>query len=99
MYLRKSNSHGKIYLSFVQGYVDEFGKVKQKIIKKLGYLDDLVKEYDDPISHFKSIAKNYSSDNITDYTLKNIDSKKVDINDKVKNLGCVILKKIKKYLK
>jgi transposase len=94
MYLRKSNSHGKIYLSFVQGYVDEFGKVKQKTIKKLGYLDDLVKEYDDPISHFKSIAKSYSSDNITEYTLKNIDSKKVDINDKIKNLGYVILKRV-----
>ena len=43
MYLRKSNSHGRIYLSFVQGYTDEQGKVKQKTIKKLGYLDDLKK--------------------------------------------------------
>ena len=43
MFLRKSLSNGKIYLSFVQGYRDENGKVKQKTIQKLGYLDDLKK--------------------------------------------------------
>ena len=94
MYLRKSNSHGKIYLSFVQGYTDENGKVKQKTIKKLGYLDDLKKQYDDPISYFKAFAKNYSSQNITEYTLKNLDSKKVDIDEKDKNLGYIFLRKI-----
>lgn len=41
MFLRKSKSHNKIYLSFVQGYRDEDGKVKQKTIEKLGYLEDL----------------------------------------------------------
>lgn len=35
MFLRKSKSHNKIYLSFVQGYRDEDGKVKQKTIEKL----------------------------------------------------------------
>ena len=94
MYLRKSNSHGKIYLSFVQGYTDENGKVKQKTIKKLGYLDELKKQYDDPISYFRAFAKTYSSQNITEYTLKNIDSKKVDINEKNKNLGYMFLRKI-----
>src|SRR5690625_3401427 len=103
MYLRKSNSHGKTYLSFVQGYTDENGKVKQKTIKKLGYLEDikklgilenLKKEYPDPIAYFKAFAKNYSSENITEYTLKNLNSQKVDINDKDKNLGYVFLRKI-----
>ena len=45
MYLRKSLSNGKIYLSFVQGYRDESGKVKQKTIEKIGYLDDLKKQF------------------------------------------------------
>ena len=57
MYLRKSNSHGKIYLSFVQGYTDENGKVKQKTIKKLGYLDELKKQYDDHISYLELLLK------------------------------------------
>jgi hypothetical protein len=56
MYLKKSISNGKVYLSFVQGYRQD-GKVKQKTIEKLGYLDDLKKIYDDPISHFKAVAK------------------------------------------
>lgn len=57
MYLQKSkNSAGKVYLSFVQGYRQN-GKVKHKTIEKLGYLEDLEKKYDDPISHFKAIAK------------------------------------------
>ena len=55
MFLRKSISHGKPYLSFVQGYRDESGKSKQKTIEKLGYLEDLKKEYDDPISHFRAV--------------------------------------------
>ena len=94
MYLRKSNSHGKTYLSFVQGYTDENGKVKQKTIKKIGFLEDLKKEYPDPIAYFKAFAKNYSSENITEYTLKNLNSQKVDINDKDKNLGYIFLRKI-----
>ena len=43
---------GKIYLSFVQGYRDENGKVKQKTIEKIGYLEDLKNQYDDTIKNF-----------------------------------------------
>jgi len=57
MYLQKSkNSAGKVYLSFVQGYRQN-GKVKHKTVEKLGYLEDLEKIYDDPISHFKAVAE------------------------------------------
>ena len=61
MYVQKSSSHGKIYLSIVQGYRKD-GKVKHKTIEKLGYLDDLKKEFDDPIAHFKKVAKQMSSE-------------------------------------
>lgn len=40
--------NGKIYCSIVDGYRID-GKVKQKVIKKYGYLSDLEKEHDDPI--------------------------------------------------
>lgn len=57
MYLQQSRNYaGKVYLSFVQGYRQD-GKVKHKTIEKLGYLDDLKKIYDDPVSHFKAVAK------------------------------------------
>lgn len=94
MFLRKSISHGKIYLSFVQGYRDENGKVKQKTIEKLGYLDDLKKQYNDPIEYFKNIAKDKSSEQIKEYTIKNLNTKVIDDNSHSKNLGYVILKKV-----
>lgn len=94
MFLKQSVSNGKKYLSFVQGYRDENGKVKQKTIKKLGYLDDLKKQYDDPIMFFKSIAKAYTDEQVNEYTIKNIDSKFVDVNDNDKNLGYAFLRKI-----
>ena len=94
MFLRKSLSHGKTYLSFVQGYRDENGKAKQKTIQKLGYLDDLKKEFDDPISHFKEIAKQKSSKEVNEYTIKNLNTKIIDDGDSKKNLGYSILKSI-----
>lgn len=94
MYLRKSCSHGKVYLSFVQGYRDETGKVKQKTIKKLGFLDDLKKIYDNPIEYFKEEAKKQTSENINELTIKNLSSKLIEDDNSRKNLGYVILKKI-----
>jgi len=94
MFLRKSVSHGKIYLSFVQGYRDEDGKVKQKTIEKLGYLDDLKKKFNNPIEHFQNIAKDKSSEQIKEYTIKNLNTKIIDDDSHPKNLGYVILKKV-----
>ena len=59
MYLKKcvSGKTGRIYLQISQGYRDQNGKPKAKVIKSLGYLDELQKEYADPIAHFTEIAK------------------------------------------
>jgi len=56
MYIKKSYNKGRLYLSICHGY-RENGKTKSKTIQKLGYYDELVKDYDDPIAHFKNIAK------------------------------------------
>ena len=95
MYLKACPGYkGKIYLSFVQGYRDENGKSKQRTIKKIGYLDDLKKEFDDPITHFKNEAKKYNDNCITELTINNLNSKVIDENVSQKNLGYCILKKI-----
>ena len=94
MFLKQSKSHNRVYLSFVQGYRDESGKIKHKTVKKLGYLDDLKKEYDDPISHFKKIAKQKSNEEIREYTIKNLNTKLIDNEDTRKNLGYAIFKYI-----
>lgn len=49
---------GRTFLTIVHGYREPgTGKVKQKTIKSLGYLDELEKEFNDPITHFKEVAK------------------------------------------
>ena len=61
MYLKKSfnKKRNKTQLSFVQGYrVD--GKVKHKVIENLGYLEDYLEEYEDPVAHFQQIAKEWN---------------------------------------
>ena len=93
MFLKQSKSHGKIYLSFVQGYRDENGKIKHKTIEKLGFLDDLAKKYNNPIQHFKDIAKQKSNSEITELTIKNLNTKTIDDYSHQKNLGYIILKK------
>ena len=47
-----SKRTGKTYLSIVQSYRKN-GKPTTKTIESLGCLDDLKKEYNDPIKHFK----------------------------------------------
>ena len=92
--------NGKTFLSIVDGYRDENKKVKQKVIKKLGYLEDLKKLYDDPIEHFKKevqYMKNNDTLNIPSNISKNL---ALDIsNDNSKNLGYVFIKKIYEELK
>lgn len=61
MFVKQSKSKdGRIYLSFVQSYRHD-GKNKQRTIEKIGYLDELEKKYDDPLTHFKEVAKERSS--------------------------------------
>lgn len=98
MFLKQSKSHNRIYLSFVQGYRDEYGKIKHKTIKKIGYLDELEKQFDNPIEHFKNIAKEKNNNEITEYTIKNLNTKTIDENVNSKNLGYIVLKKIYKEL-
>jgi len=95
MFLKSTYTRsGKIFLSYVQGYRDEFGKSKQKTIENIGWLDELKKEYEDPIAHFKALAKQKSKEKINEYTIKNLNSKEIEMNTKPKNLGYAILKKI-----
>ena len=49
-------------LSIRRGYRDKDGKVKNVTIKNLGNLEDLKKQYDDPISHFKEVVKKMNYD-------------------------------------
>lgn len=55
MYLKQSKTkNGRIYLSITDSYYDKATQnAKHITIESLGYLDDLQKQYDDPITHFQ----------------------------------------------
>lgn len=93
MFVKQNKSHKGILLTFTVGYRQD-GKVKHKNIETIGYLDDLKKQYDDPIAHFREIAKQRSNNEINELLIKNINTKTIDDNSHAKNLGYVILKKI-----
>ena len=59
MFLRKNVSKitGKTHLAIVQGYRDIDGKNKHKTVLRVGYLEELKNEFDDPIAHFTAVAE------------------------------------------
>lgn len=99
MFLRKnySNKTGRTYLAIVQGYRDKDGKSKQKTIQKVGYLDELEKEYDDPIAHFKAVAEAMDKERLTEKNMTiNIDmNQQLERNkENRKNYGHIVFSKI-----
>ena len=48
---------GRVFLQISESYRDANGKVKRRTTKPLGYLDELEKQYDDPIAFFKLQAQ------------------------------------------
>ena len=94
--LRKDT--GRTYLSIVHGYRDKTtGTVKTKTIQSLGYLDELKKEFPDPIAHFKEVATKMTEEENT----KRKVTLTVDMNeplpenaDNRKNLGYAAILKV-----
>jgi transposase len=55
--------NGRIYLYIEKSYRDRVtGKPKKKNIKTLGYVDELEKQYPDPIAHFREVARQMTLD-------------------------------------
>lgn len=48
---------GKNLLVFVETYRDSNKKQKSRTVERIGYLEDFLDKYPDPISHFKEIAR------------------------------------------
>jgi len=60
MYLKKAfnKKTGKTYLSIAEGFWDkERGHSRTRVVEKIGFLDDLKKDYADPIAHFTEVVK------------------------------------------
>ncbi|MDH6366484.1 MULTISPECIES: IS1634 family transposase [unclassified Breznakia] len=105
MFVKKNkNSAGRIVLAYYEGYRDKNGIPRQKHIKRIGFLDDLEKLYDDPLAHFKAEAKRLTEEakaNNQDSITVSLDmNQRTPINQsQVKNLGYVFLQSVYSSLK
>ena len=93
--IQKQN--GREYLKIVKSYRDENGTSRNKHIKSLGYLDDLAKEYPDPIAHFKQVAaqmkeEEKSGKNVT--ISVSMEEEILENTPGVQNFGYVLLMKL-----
>lgn len=94
MYLKKSfnKKRNKTQLSFVQGYRIN-GKVKHKVIQNLGYLEDYLDKYEDPIAYFQQVAKEWNASQAAPETIEvRLLEKLPDQCSNRKNLGYAIIK-------
>lgn len=60
LYLKKTyrKHSGRTYLAIAQKYRDPKKKVStDRTVLSIGYLDELKKKYDDPVAHFKEVAR------------------------------------------
>jgi transposase len=98
MNLKVGKSNGRTYLSIAHGYRDENGHVRTKTVKSLGYLEDLAKDYRDPIAHFKSVVAEMNKKEADENppAIINLDKNKLiaQKNDNRLNLGYSALSKI-----
>ena len=57
MNLQIQKRGNRIYLAIQKSYRNTEGKPSKKTVKSFGYLDELEKEYPDPIAHFREVAR------------------------------------------
>lgn len=101
MFLRqlKNKKTGRTYLSIVHGYRDKISKKSRtRTIESLGYLDDLEKQYDDPISFFEKKVKQMNAQQAAEkfdvtFRIRSDERIQEDTTNR-KNLGYVALSKI-----
>src|SRR5690554_3729704 len=98
MFVKKNScKNGRILLTFTRGF-RENGKNKQKHIETIGYLDDLEKIYEDPIAHFREIARQRTAEEaIRTQPIELLLDPKTEISQYevgLKNLGYAVFEKL-----
>ena len=98
LFIKKyKTSYGKTYCSIVDGYRIN-GKIKHKTIKKYGYLEDLEKQFDNPINFLNNELANLKKEFESKVTAT-FDKKEFNnFDDDTFNIGYVYLKTIFKNL-
>lgn len=100
MYLKVITKNGIARLYFYESYYKN-GKANQRCIESLGRLDELEKQFADPVSHFKKVAEERTNEqrasrnaSVTIDLAAAMDTKE----DNLKNIGYIVLKELYKQL-
>ncbi|MDI9469564.1 MAG: hypothetical protein QM296_05080 [Bacillota bacterium] len=85
MFLKKTRqSSGRILLTIARGYRDPVTKKsRQKTVVNLGYLDELLKQYEDPIAHFEQVAKEMTEAEKKEKKARRIDLGTIDLDEEL----------------
>ncbi len=99
MFLRENYNKktGRTYLQIVHGYRDKDGKSRSKTVESIGYLDELEKIYDEPIAHFKQVAKQMENERLEndEIIIKIKANSRISKDEKNrKNFGHVVFNKV-----
>lgn len=96
MFLKQTATSNGIFLQIVESFYDN-GVSRQRVIEKIGYLNDLSSQHEDPIAFFKKKAKQMTIEK----KQSSNDSLTIDMNASMAlneqsyfNIGYVILKQI-----
>ena len=96
IFLKQSKyKNGKTYLSIVNGFYDSTTKnSKQITLEKIGFLENLLNEYEDPISFFTEKAKNLNLKRLQENKItETIDlDEELDDSDSTYNIGYGFIK-------
>lgn len=96
MYLKKAVlKNGRTYLSIAEGHYDPATKRTRTVnVQKIGYLDELLKEYSDPIAHFTSVVARMNQEKEKEVIRVEIDGGERIDRSLRKNFGYVALSTI-----
>lgn len=100
MYLKKTyrKESGRTYLVIAQKYRNPKTNIStDRTVQSLGYLDELEKEYDDPIAHFKEVARKMTEEESSKKKLTlniNLDEQLAQGTEDRKNFGYAAILKL-----
>ena len=99
MYLKKNKAGSRIHLVIAEGYRDtETKKVRTRTIETIGYVDELEKDYPDPIAHFEAVVvemnKKKAEDEATASISLSLDERLEKGKDNRKNIGYAAISKL-----
>ena len=95
----RQKATGRTYLSIAEGYWDrDRGHTRTRIIQKIGFLDEFLHKYEDPIAHFEAVVnemRHAAENEAAEYTITAKKSQLLDPNASGRrNYGYIVILKL-----